>query len=127
VSPPPEASVTTRRWVILLVAIVVAVSALTFVSTTMLPQRLTIASGHWYLLEPPVDQDFSRVLFDFPLGRWYHKGSYDSAAECARAREIIIDKATRAFQALKNERMAGVFAASADGSRCIASDDPRLK
>jgi hypothetical protein len=72
---------------------------------------------NWYLMAP--------LSWSDSLAEWHHYGSFDSAAECAAARENAIRTgvADSAMIGLSNERVKSTLVKS----ECIASDDPRLK
>jgi hypothetical protein len=75
----------------------------------------------WYLLMPVLDpHSWEPVRGTLPLSRWSNEGSYDTARECMRARDELLDK----FYKLNvpPKAIAGLMT-----GQCIASDDPRLK
>jgi hypothetical protein len=113
-------------------------------------------AGGWYLLVPPRSEynehaDFLRgykILDDKPLSQWGQQGAYDSASECEAVRnsllmaeQTVYSKSSEAYTkavgggmdpvVLKIQRLlteshsADVWALMA--SRCIRSDDPRLR
>lgn len=114
------------------------------------------AADGWYLLIPPwSDYDEHapflsgyKILDNKPLSQWRQQGAYDSALECEAARNSILMVEQRVsslskedyFKALGAGRDSVVVEAhrhitetnSANviafmASRCIRSDDPRLR
>jgi len=114
------------------------------------------AADGWYLLIPPRSEYNERAAFlsgykildNAPLSQWAHQGAYDSASECEATRNTLLLaeqhvysssseaylKAVRAgtdAAVLKTQRLltennnAKVSAFMA--SRCIWSNDPRLR
>jgi hypothetical protein len=60
-----------------------------------------------------------------PLKNWEHERSFDSAEQCQVA---LADLAKEAGPTLRSDHGLTLERASADfASRCIASDDPRLR
>ena len=84
------------------------------------------AGQGWYLLSPP---KIPRVMeFDekAPLERWEQHRAFDSAEDCERKLDGWRARAMDRFKldgSIENKYLIG----SAIFSRCIASDDPRLK
>ena len=75
----------------------------------------------WYLMMPILDPHNSWKPLQLPLSQWDHEGSYDTARDCAEAREDLLNqfrKDKMPERALEAEMMLG---------QCIATDDPRLK
>jgi hypothetical protein len=71
----------------------------------------TLAWGGWYLMEPPsVATPSDRLFLREPLVHWNVLESFDSAADCEKARAIVRrdDRRTESYPA------------------CIATNDPRL-
>jgi hypothetical protein len=114
------------------------------------------ASEGWYLLVPPRSKynknteylSGYNILDTKPLSQWHQQGAYDSAAECESMKQNLtnIEQNTyspssidyiKAVQARESQNVldfqrsivetlnANVFALMA--SRCIKSNDPRLK
>lgn len=114
------------------------------------------AADGWYLLIPPRSEynesaDFLsgyKILDNTPLSQWGQEGAYDSASECEVAKNMRLmvaqniytlhsDAYLKAVQAeadsfvIRTQRSgteiynANVWAFMA--SRCIRSDDPRLR
>jgi hypothetical protein len=114
------------------------------------------AAGGWYLLTPPVTEynekagylERIRVLTDVPLSKWNHGDSFDTAADCEAVRYARTQLETR-FRATavdEYQKSLSVDRSPADResarrtlesahsreqvlalSRCIASDDSRLR
>jgi hypothetical protein len=109
----------------------------------------------WYLLKPPLrtgikDEEIlqlypewrgstkrelheiaPQVMGDWhaPLSRWIHEGSFDSAAECERARVRLIEFEKSREREIREKYPDGYPTLGTTlmrNSRCIASDDPRL-
>lgn len=107
------------------------------------------AFAGWYLLQPQVmgkyDEQSRDVWFaipdDVPLGRWESIGVFDTAKECISAREQRLAKTTKDYDAskrlgepdIRKDGRLTVYSVSrislmaVEQSRCVASDDPRLK
>jgi hypothetical protein len=102
----------TMRRIILLVALLFAASAY---------------AGHgWYLLTPPKIPGVMEFDEKAPLERWEHHGAFDSAEDCERNLDVWRARAMDQFKldgSIENKYLSGL----AIFSRCIASDDPRLK
>lgn len=117
---------------------------------------VAVAANGWYLLIPPRSEYNERAAFlsgyrildDKPLSQWAQRGAYDSASECDTARNSLTMAEHRTYSlsseayikavgagtdavALKMQRSvternnANVSALMA--SRCIRSNDPRLR
>lgn len=93
------------------------------------------AAGGWYLLAPPFD-DFEssrktggpRVLDDAPLDKWSRISSFDSAQACEQSRQEVIRFLTREDQNPTFSRGGAMLNRDrAVLSKCVPSDDPRLK
>ena len=138
------------------VSVIVVLCPLAFAALTCL-SRLAEAGCSWYLLVPPRSPYDAKapflhgikILTDSPLSKWYHEGSYDSAAACetlkasntlrehsiySQASDEYIrllgvkgtDEKVLSLQRLRAEQdNANVDALRA--ARCIASDDARLR
>jgi len=81
----------------------------------------------WYLMNPPLNnQSERRVISSRPLNEWTHDEAFDTAAECER---FLRTMRKDSEEHLKREVNAdNIFVRSLYlSSRCIASDDPRLK
>jgi hypothetical protein len=114
------------------------------------------AADGWYLLIPPRSEYNERAAFlsgykildNTPLSQWGQQGAYDSASECEATRNVLLKVEQRVYSSsseaylkavgagtdsvvLKAQRFvternnANVWAFMA--SRCIRSDDPRLR
>jgi hypothetical protein len=77
----------------------------------------TLALVGWYLMVPLPRSD--------SLAKWDRYGSFDSAVECATARESAIRAgvADSKLMGLSSEEVKRALLQS----ECIATDDPRLK
>jgi hypothetical protein len=104
----------------------------------------------WYLMVPYPDATGQAPNFKAPLSQWNQMGAFDNAAACDKERESRRKLALQALEQVKREMealpdtgkrplsevapkvyddavTATTFELAIDGSRCIASDDPRLK
>ncbi len=117
---------------------------------------VAVAADGWYLLIPH-RSDYNeraaflsgyRILDDKPLSQWAQEGAYDSASECEAARNSLT-MAEQRVSAVSSEAYIKAVAAGTDAvvlnmqrllaetnsaivsaliaSRCIRSDDPRLR
>jgi len=92
----------------------------------------------WYLMVPPVRLNGASVYYDAsqPLKAWLIRKSYDTAFGCERAldteraklrRDVDRENCDDAQDAAPDcNQTVGDYNA-ANSSRCVASDDPRLK
>ena len=100
----------------------------------------TRAGTGWYLLMPPVYSgkgDRPYVARSTTLTEWDHVGSYDTAKAREEARAHSKKAASMKYEAQLNRQRgdkalgdggeAFTFWRAAGDSRCIASEDPRLK
>src|SRR5262245_43862550 len=93
------------------------------------------AADTWYLLAPPFssfedtpETDGARVLSDAPLAKWSRIGSCACAKACEQSRQDTIRFLTREDQnPTFNREGAMLNRDRAVLSKCIHSDDPRLK
>jgi len=90
------------------------------------------AAGGWYLLLPRVDKESSGrtvPLTQLPLKDWSHQQAFDNAPMCEREKAGQAEAWRREFQTADSSfrEMALVHMVQFTASRCIASDDPRLK
>jgi hypothetical protein len=81
----------------------------------------------WYLMTAP-----SRAGWfdpDAPLLQWTQAGSFDTASKCEQIRTIANQKFLDKFDVYNRDTLEKVDPLTAVNriSRCIASDDPRLK
>jgi hypothetical protein len=93
------------------------------------------AADRWYLLAPPFSsfEDSSgtgavRVLADAPLAKWTQVGTFDNAQACEQSRQETIRFLTREDQNPTFSAQGAML--NRDRSlltKCVASDDPRLK
>jgi len=109
-----------------------------------------LALTGWYLVVPQPDSPVKRPNFKAPLSQWNQMGAFDSAAACDKERESrrqlaleALDQVKREIEALpdtgnrplrevapkvyQDDVTVSDFALGITASRCIASDDPRLK
>jgi len=108
-----------------------------------------LAAGGWYLLIPPrSDQNTLKILDSEPLSKWTQQGAYDSASDCEAAKDALLTvernsyyDAERRYALALSEKKDQVtvaviqsalenYRSNFDGlsvSRCINSDDPRLR
>jgi len=93
------------------------------------------ATGGWSLIAPPFSsfEDSSRsgglrVLDEAPLGQWSLIARFDNAHDCERSRQETIRFLTREDQNPTFSQGGAMLNRSrAMLSRCVPSDDPRLK
>jgi len=128
---------------------------LSFLLLVTLATPLWAADG-WYLLIPPRSEynerapylNGYRILDNRPLSQWAQQGAYDSASECEAVRDSFLKVEHSVYSAssqayvkdvagakdpvvLKTQRLltethnANVSALMA--SRCVRSNDPRLR
>jgi hypothetical protein len=85
----------------------------------------------WYLMVPPTSYEDRepRVLSDAPLSAWKVLGTYDSVAECQRARMAGTQKAKTVTQLHPgwSGSYQAAFVKSWLEALCMPTDDPRLK
>jgi hypothetical protein len=82
-------------------------------------------AGGWYLMDPPY-----RAGQNAPLVQWKHAQAFDSARECQEERERREGSARRALREAREENdrvQISHLIVFYEHSRCIASDDPRLR
>jgi hypothetical protein len=91
----------------------------------------SLALVGWYFMAPP----FS-ALNEPRLSQWDIIGSFDTATACEKAREFMLDKISdprfQAWTRANAEKNGQKFDKKAGdqrtlSSRCVSSDDPRLK
>jgi len=95
----------------------------------------TRAADIWYLLAPPFSSfedtpktDRLRVPSDAPLAKWSRIGSFESAQACEQSRQDTIRFLTREDQNPTFSREGAMLNRDrAVLSKCVPSDDPRLK
>jgi hypothetical protein len=102
----------------------------------------------WYLMAPPLSKD-GKPNLSAPLSQWNQTGGFDSAKACDNKRESRRKLAAEALNEVQQEMealppsnrplsqsapkvyqddvFASTFAVLVAASRCIATDDPRLK
>jgi hypothetical protein len=103
----------------------------------------------WYLMVPQPDAPGKAPNANAPLSQWNQMGAFDNASNCEKEREYRRRVAVKALGEVKQEVAAlpdstqplvkvspkvaqdaadvSNFAVGIEASRCIASDDPRLK
>jgi len=94
---------------------------------------LAVALVGWYLMVPPIagGSEKSFVDFDAPLSTWFLSQSFDTAKECARARnkkyvEASSEERKIPLSELRTSPRLPILIDDMFNS-CIASNDPRLK
>lgn len=94
----------------------------------------SLALVGWYLLSPPLTYEANIVNVKAPLTEWDQIAAFDSAAKCQAALFYRIDAALNRTDDLKaKDRRRGMVWDSSEGraltqgSRCVSTDDPRLK
>jgi hypothetical protein len=95
----------------------------------------TRAANTWYLMVPPFSSfenspkgDGVRVLTDPPLVEWRRIGSFDSLQACEKSRQDTIRFLTREDPNPTFSREGAMLNRDSSLlSKCISSDDPRLK
>jgi hypothetical protein len=73
----------------------------------------------WYLIVAPPQSFKDHKYYEAPLGQWTHKATFDSEFECNQERS----KGCHHFENGETIGLEGPLCYS----KCIASDDPRLK
>jgi len=85
----------------------------------------------WYLMSPPVNGDSPATAFLkrlAPLSEWDIVDSYDTAAECRKARKQYAEDIPNTLSSAKaTDNGMRITIDKAQGAKCIATDDPRLK
>ena len=103
----------------------------------------------WYLMVPQVKPNTGKVDFKAPLAQWNQMGAFDTATACEKERDSRLASSDKAVDELNAELKAvpdksqplkdaapkvyedyvsvTSFVLEMKASRCIASDDPRLK
>jgi len=103
----------------------------------------------WYLMVPQPDAPGKAPNANAPLSQWNQMGAFDNASNCEKEREYRRRVAVKALGEVKQEVAAlpdsrqplakvspkvaqdatdvSNFTIGIEASRCIASDDPRLK
>ena len=132
------------------------VSLVALAAALVLTHEAAWAEKSWYLLVPPLSKydeaskylEAYKILASEPLSKWNHAASYDTAAECEADKNtrtlvegnryegttdvyhrLISENAAQSqlkLQRLIVERANAQYSALGT-SRCIASDDPRLR
>jgi hypothetical protein len=82
----------------------------------------------WYLMTPPPGPS-GKPDFSAPLSEWSHMAAFDGAATCKKEHDSEFKSAQKAPMDVKNEDDLEVrdLASAVKASRCIATDDPRLR
>ena len=80
----------------------------------------------WYLMMPPPKplEDHFKTNFKAPLTKWTEVRRFDLQAQCETVREAYQRKPTGNLIIMLG---AAEAQATTKASRCVASDDPRLK
>jgi hypothetical protein len=106
---------------------------------TLLVTPLTSQAGQgWYLIYPPVqypsETETGSVRGTAPYHEWGQTAAFDTVQACERERKATDAKALETLKALGNEdqkslltKLRLVVTAAQVSSRCVASDDPRLR
>jgi hypothetical protein len=103
----------------------------------------------WYLMVPQPDAPGRAPNVNAPLSQWNQMGAFDSASNCEKERESRRRLAVKALDEVQQEIDAvpdstqplvkvapkvaqdsvdvSSFAIGIEASRCVASDDPRLR
>ena len=105
-----------------------------FSAAVKLRHAAALALVGWYLMTAPRTSDTPPLAFDLsaPLNRWKTVGSYDTAAECNKAKTsgpdmMMIAKAMESMNADQKKLWTLTVFNMLAAELCIASDDPRLK
>lgn len=106
------------------------------------------STGGWYLFIPPQEYNEQaaflyrfEILDDAPPSQWKQQGAYDSASECEANKQKLLmtanRRSTESMKKIRNKDRAPVStfleekdladAIALDASRCVRSDDPRLR
>jgi len=89
----------------------------------------TLALVSWYLLPPPLANAPYKVDTEAPLTRWKMYQTFDTREECDKSQLAAQAKykptATASIGTIKKGTRA--FALQMTFSRCLSTDDPRLK
>jgi len=82
----------------------------------------------WNLMTPPPGPS-GNPDFSAPLSEWSHMAAFDGAATCKKEHDSEFKSAQKALMDVKNEDDLEVrdLASAVKASRCIATDDPRLR
>ena len=82
----------------------------------------------WCLITPPPGPS-GNPDFSAPISEWSDMAAFDSAAACKKAHDSEFKSAQKALMDVKSEEDLEVrdLASAVKASRCIATDDPRLK
>ena len=112
----------TTRWPRIVIALLCCPSQIQAVDT-------------WYLMAPPFSSfedspktDGLRVLTDAPLAKWSRIGSFDSAQACEQSRQDTIRFLTREDPNPTFSREGAMLNRDRSVlSKCVPSNDPRLK
>jgi hypothetical protein len=89
---------------------------------------LALALVGWYLMNPQWSDSKNAYDTAAPLSHWSQKHSFNTADECEDYRSNLIEGIRQnAGGAIQAGSFAEVMIRLATVSRCVASDDPRLK
>src|SRR5262245_21357573 len=82
----------------------------------------------WYVMTPPLDSSSPAtptIMPGAPLSKWGMLDTYDTAADCRKA--LIRNQLEAAATRSDSKVLEIVVTLEAQGAKCVASDDPRLK
>jgi hypothetical protein len=100
-------------------------------STVNLRHAAALALVGWYLMIAPPSPDHTALVPSAPLSQWKLDGSYDTAAQCMKARSKVIERLAHDLRAVgpdgKTLDKEETRRSNETIVKCIASDDPRLK
>jgi len=111
-------------------------------SVVLLVLPAALAAQGWYLMHPPVEEKTLRFNPQAPLRQWKQLSAHDNARECEVAKLNLLNEARNLLDDARKElaskdqvvldskswiRYQAENLAAAMATRCIASDDPRLK
>jgi hypothetical protein len=77
----------------------------------------------WYLMAPPLHMPAYRVDLSAPISAWDIIGSFNTASDCME----ILTKLKKQYPSALHSKKEKALHRRTDNSRCIATDDPRLK
>ena len=85
-----------------------------------------LALAGWYLMVPPIlqEDDSVRINPEAPIGQWSVLKSFDSAEACNEIKQTLERSNRNLEPAETNDQLKKD---SALNTKCIATDDPRLK
>jgi hypothetical protein len=91
----------------------------------------TLALFGWYLMVAPHNGGALKP-FDYhaPLSTWEKSASYDSKADCEKARSTRISERQDKSDEIKSRKTKRILQHAIEGlqhGQCVSADDPRLK